>query len=85
MVNQANFKDLQGQLYRVKGNEPILLDDPQKVWLVQSGSMALFAVTVKDSVIEGTRRYLFSISREMHFLAYVSTILMKTAKFWQCR
>ena len=62
MVNQANFKDLQGQLYRVKGNEPILLDDPQKVWLVQSGSMALFAVTVKDSVIEGTRRYLFSIS-----------------------
>lgn len=63
MVNQANFKDLQGQLYRVKGNEPILLDDPQKVWLVQSGSMALFAVTVKDSVIEGTRRYLFSISQ----------------------
>jgi ATP-binding cassette subfamily C protein len=30
MVNQANFKDLQGQLYRVKGNEPILLDDPQR-------------------------------------------------------
>lgn len=63
MVNPDSVKDLQGQLYRVKGNEPILLDDPQKVWLVQSGSMALFAVTVKDSVIEGTRRYLFSISQ----------------------
>jgi hypothetical protein len=31
--------------------------------VVQSGSMALFAVTVKDGVIEGTRRYLFSISQ----------------------
>src|SRR4028118_363490 len=73
MVNQANFKDLQGQLYRVKGNEPILLDDPQKVWLVQSGSMALFAVTVKDSVIEGTRRYLFSISQgEVFFGIFVN-------------
>ncbi len=63
MVNQASVIDLQGQLYIVNGNEPILLDDPKKVWLVQSGSMALFAVTVKDGVIEGTRRYLFSLSQ----------------------
>ena len=60
MVNQAIIRGLHGQLYRVKGNEPILLDDPQTVWVVQSGSMALFAVTVKNGVIEGTRRYLFS-------------------------
>jgi len=51
---------LQGQLYQVKGNEPILLDDPHKIWVIQSGLIALFAVTVKDGVIEGTRRYLSS-------------------------
>lgn len=54
---------LQGQLYIVKGNEPILLDDQKTVWVIESGSMALFAVTVKDGVIEGTRRYLCSISQ----------------------
>jgi ATP-binding cassette subfamily C protein len=54
---------LQEQLYQLKGNEPILLDDPSRVWVVQSGSMAMFAATVKDGVIEGTRRYLFSIGK----------------------
>ncbi|MBE8991859.1 NHLP bacteriocin export ABC transporter permease/ATPase subunit [Nostoc sp. LEGE 12450] len=54
---------IQGQVYIVNGNEPILLDDPSRVWVIQSGSMALFAVTVKDNVIEGMRRYLCSISQ----------------------
>ncbi|BAB73719.1 NHLP bacteriocin export ABC transporter permease/ATPase subunit [Anabaena sp. FACHB-709] len=54
---------LQGQTYIINGNEPILLNDPSRVWVVQSGSMALFAVTVKDGVIDGTRRYLCSISQ----------------------
>ncbi len=54
---------IQGQLYEVKGNEPILLDNPYQVWVVQSGSIALFAVTVQDGVIEGTRRYLCNISQ----------------------
>lgn len=54
---------LQGQLYIINGNEPILLDDPARVWVVQSGSMALFAVTVKDACVQGTRRYLCSIGQ----------------------
>ncbi len=56
---------LQGQLYQAKGNEPILLDDPQRIWVVQCGSMALFAVTVKDGATAGTRRYLTSINQGM--------------------
>jgi len=56
----ASIRDLQGQLYQVKGNQPILLDDPQTVWVLQSGAVALFAVTVKNGVIEGARRYLCS-------------------------
>ncbi|MEH2179220.1 NHLP bacteriocin export ABC transporter permease/ATPase subunit [Nostoc sp.] len=60
VINQVRIKDLEGQLYSLKGNEPILLDDPETIWLVQSGCIALFAVTVKNDIIEGTRRYLFT-------------------------
>ncbi|MBC1223607.1 NHLP bacteriocin export ABC transporter permease/ATPase subunit [Nostoc sp. UCD121] len=54
---------IHGQIYIINGNEPILLNDPSRVWVVQSGSMALFAVTLKHDVIEGTRRYLCSINQ----------------------
>ncbi len=47
---------------RVSGNEPLLLDDPDTVWLIQSGSMAVFAVRVVDGVPKGARRYLFSLT-----------------------
>ena len=45
----------------IKGNQPLLLDDPQKVWLIESGSIALFAVKIKDGVPDSRRRYLFSL------------------------
>ncbi|WP_373530007.1 NHLP bacteriocin export ABC transporter permease/ATPase subunit [Nostoc sp.] len=64
VINQARIIDLQGQLYSLKGNEPILLDDPQTIWVVQSGSVALFAVTIKNGITEGTRRYLFTSNPE---------------------
>ncbi|MBH8553851.1 NHLP bacteriocin export ABC transporter permease/ATPase subunit [Nostocaceae cyanobacterium CENA357] len=64
VINQVRIKDLQGQLYSLKGNEPILLDDPQTIWVVQSGSVALFAVTIKNGTTEGTRRYLFTSNPE---------------------
>jgi NHLM bacteriocin system ABC transporter ATP-binding protein len=54
------IRELPGQVYKINGNQPFLLDDPQTVWLVQSGSVALFAVKVNQGVIEGIRRYLFS-------------------------
>ena len=60
MLKSVGARELQGQLYQVRGNEPIVLDDPQTVWLVESGSVALFAVTVNKGVIEGARRYLCS-------------------------
>lgn len=47
-------------LCRLKGNEPLLLDDPKKVWVILSGSVALFATKVKENLPEGERRYLFS-------------------------
>ncbi|MEM7552732.1 MAG: NHLP bacteriocin export ABC transporter permease/ATPase subunit [Cyanobacteria bacterium P01_A01_bin.84] len=60
MNNSNNYHYLQGQLYPVKGNETILLNDPQTVWVVRSGSVILFAVTIKNGLQQGNRRYLFS-------------------------
>ena len=59
MVNQIERQDFPGQIYKIKGNEPILLNDPQTVWLVKTGKIAVFAVTVKDNLIIGNRHYLF--------------------------
>jgi ATP-binding cassette subfamily C protein len=59
-MTSITVRDLQGKFYRINGNKPILLDEPRDVWVVQSGSVALFAVTLNKGVIEGTRRYLFS-------------------------
>lgn len=51
---------IQGKYYHFKSNEPILLDDPETVWVVKSGGLALFAIALKDGIPEGSRRYLFS-------------------------
>ena len=47
---------------QIKGNELLLLNDPQKVWLVQSGSLAVFTTLFEGSEPKGSRRYLFSVN-----------------------
>ena len=47
---------------KLKGNEPLLLDDPQTVWVVISGSMVLFASLIEEGEQKGSRSYLFSVS-----------------------
>ncbi|MTF40244.1 NHLP bacteriocin export ABC transporter permease/ATPase subunit [Cyanobacterium aponinum] len=44
----------------VKGNEPLLLNDPQTVWLVESGSVVLFSTLIEDDKPQDIRRYLFT-------------------------
>ena len=61
MLIENKITGLTGEYYRFKGNEPLLLDDPQTVWVVQSGFMSLFAITVDNGNPEGKRRYLFSV------------------------
>ena len=48
---------------RIKGNEIVLLDDPQSIWLVKSGSLAVFATLVEAGEQKGNRSYLFSVDR----------------------
>jgi ATP-binding cassette subfamily C protein len=45
---------------QIKGNEPLLLNDPLTIWIVQSGSLAVFAIRIKDGVAEGERHHLFN-------------------------
>jgi NHLM bacteriocin system ABC transporter ATP-binding protein len=47
--------------HSLKGSEILLLDDPQTVRVIQSGSVALFAVQVQDGILKGERRYLFNV------------------------
>jgi NHLM bacteriocin system ABC transporter ATP-binding protein len=62
MVVQLDTKKLQGQVCKFRANQPMLLNDPETMWVIQSGSIALFAVMVGHDGIEGTRHYLFSAS-----------------------
>ncbi|MBN3922934.1 ATP-binding cassette domain-containing protein [Nostoc sp. NMS4] len=50
----------QGECYRFQANQSLLLNDPQTIWVVKSGYLALFAIALNDDIPEGTRRYLFS-------------------------
>jgi NHLM bacteriocin system ABC transporter ATP-binding protein len=53
--------NLAQEVRHIKGNQPLLLDDPQQVWLVQSGTLALFATQVDQGEAKGARHYLFSV------------------------
>jgi NHLM bacteriocin system ABC transporter ATP-binding protein len=53
-------KSPQEHLHKLKSNQTLQLDDPQTVWIVESGAIALFAVTLKENHIQGQRRYLFT-------------------------
>jgi len=55
-----NTKSTPEQLHRLKRNQTWLLDDPQTVWIIESGAIALFAVTLKQNHRLTSRRYLFT-------------------------
>jgi NHLM bacteriocin system ABC transporter ATP-binding protein len=58
MLNSDLFK----ALHNFKGNQPLLLDNPQKVWIVQTGTVAIFVTKVAAGEAIGDRRYLFSVN-----------------------
>ncbi|MGM3305543.1 NHLP bacteriocin export ABC transporter permease/ATPase subunit [Anabaena sp. WFMT] len=51
------------KIHQIKGNKPLLLDTIEKVWLVKSGSLALFSTKVEEGKPIGNRRYLFCVSQ----------------------
>ena len=51
---------MQREILNIKNNESILLNHSETVWLIQSGSVAVFAVTVNNGTIIGNRHHLFT-------------------------
>ena len=51
-----------GEVRRIRGNEPLLLDDAATVWAIESGTLAVFATEVEAGEPAGHRHYLFSVS-----------------------
>jgi len=53
------MNELQGEIYQRNGHQPIELIDPQQVWVVESGSVAIFAVATDGALNQ--RQYLCTI------------------------
>ena len=49
MLAEGNSVSLCGEPYFFKSNDPLLLNDAETIWFVQSGSLALFAINVQNS------------------------------------
>jgi NHLM bacteriocin system ABC transporter ATP-binding protein len=46
---------------QLKSNQSLLLNQPEAIWQVRSGSLALFSIEVFDGIARGRRRYLFTV------------------------
>ncbi len=60
MLDQASLINLQGTPFSAKANQPIDLTEPDVIWFVRSGALAIFAIEVANGEA-GVRHYLFSI------------------------
>ncbi|HLY28793.1 MAG TPA: NHLP bacteriocin export ABC transporter permease/ATPase subunit, partial [Aggregatilineales bacterium] len=50
---------LDGRIITPEGNEPILLTDPEEIWLVYNGQVDVFAATFREGQPYGARHHLF--------------------------
>jgi NHLM bacteriocin system ABC transporter ATP-binding protein len=51
----------EGRSIVVEGNKPLLLDDPNLVWVVYSGQVDVFSIPVRDTQVAGARKHLFRV------------------------
>lgn len=51
----------EGRSVVVESNKPLLLDDPDLVWVVYSGQVDVFSIPVKDDQVVGARKHLFRV------------------------
>jgi len=57
-----SFLDNEGTPFGAGANEPFLVDDPTKVWLVDSGKVDVFAVAAADGEPKGMRTHVLSVA-----------------------
>ncbi|HMD86100.1 MAG TPA: NHLP bacteriocin export ABC transporter permease/ATPase subunit [Terriglobia bacterium] len=61
-MNDGLCDNLRGEELKLAGNNSLNLTDPGGVWVVVSGSMAVFAATCEAGGQTGSRRHLFTVS-----------------------
>ena len=49
-----------GSTYEIGGNTPFLLNDPESVWYIQSGTVEIFCIRILDDQPSGTRFHFFT-------------------------
>lgn len=49
-----------GSIIEVGGNRPLLLTDPDSLWIVEKGTVDVFSVRIQEGRPHGARKYLFS-------------------------
>jgi ATP-binding cassette subfamily C protein len=61
-MNHTLHDNLRGERVKLAGNNSFTLTDPDSVWVVLSGSMALFAAKCEAGGLTGSRRHLLTVS-----------------------
>lgn len=61
MLTAGQLDALGGEGFELRGNQRILLDDADTLWVVRAGSLAIFSTAVVDGDPEGARRSLFHL------------------------
>ncbi len=60
-LDQYRITALSAPPQRIKGHEPLLLDDAKTLWVLLSGSLAIFSTAVESGRPEGARRHVFNV------------------------
>ncbi len=53
------LESIGARVLKVHGHHPLILDDPHKLYLIHSGTAAVFASRLQNGLPVGTRRFLF--------------------------
>jgi hypothetical protein len=62
MMKVIDFFRKEGNPVIVEGNKPLLLTEPQSLWLVESGKVTVFLAAIKSDGITGARDFLFEVA-----------------------
>ncbi|HEX3011747.1 MAG TPA: NHLP bacteriocin export ABC transporter permease/ATPase subunit, partial [Syntrophomonadaceae bacterium] len=63
MINLELFQNI-GNIVAVAGNKPLLMCDPDLVWVVEQGKVSVFCVPVLNNQVAGSRLFLFEATVE---------------------
>ncbi|WP_198954241.1 NHLP bacteriocin export ABC transporter permease/ATPase subunit [Moorena bouillonii] len=60
------------QSCKIQGNQPLILNNPEIVWMVVSGQVSVFATEMKNNEPEGNRHYLFTVEKGQGLFGHCS-------------